>query len=281
MTELLSYLDGGLSVNGRVQGKVAIVVGGGQTPGAEVGNGRATALVLAREGAKVLVADRDLTSAQETVKQILTEGGEAIALRVDVTQEDDILAMTRTCTDTWGRIDILHNNVGVSVPNGDAPLTDVTAEGFNRIVTINLQGMVLACKHAIPVMREQGSGVVTNISSNAVLIDYPYIGYQTSKAGVLALTRHVAITNAGYGIRANTILPGLMNTPMAVEYRLSESNASREAIIEERNARVPLSGPGGTASDVANAALFLASDEAAFITGAELVIDGGQSLAVR
>ncbi|RYE42213.1 MAG: SDR family oxidoreductase [Hyphomicrobiales bacterium] len=268
-------------MNGRVQGKVAIVVGGGQTPGADVGNGRATAVVLAREGAKVLVADRDLASAQDTVEQILAAGGEAFALRVDVTQEDDILAMTRTCTDMWERIDILHNNVGVSHLGGDAQLTDVTAEGFNRIVTINLQGMVLACKHAVSVMRKQGRGVITNISSNAVLIDYPYIGYQTSKAGVLALTRHVAIRNAGYGIRANSILPGLMNTPMAVEHRVSQSSATRDEVIEQRNARVPLSGPGGTAWDIANAALFLASDDAAFITGAELMIDGGQSLAVQ
>lgn len=263
----------------RVTSKVAIVVGGGQTPGEDVGNGRATALLLAREGATVLVADRDLDSAQATVDLIVEEGGEAFALRVDVTSEDEIVAMVRACTDRWGRIDILHNNVGVSLPAGDAPLTEITAEGLDRVLAINLQGMVLTCKHVIPVMRENGGGVVTNISSNAVLMDYPYVGYQTSKAGVIALTKHVAIREAEHGIRANAILPGLMNTPMAVEYRIREGGGTREEVIAQRNARVPLSGPGGTAWDVAHAALFLASDEAGFITGAELVVDGGSSLA--
>lgn len=262
----------------RVKDKVAIVVGAGQTPGHDVGNGRATALLLAREGASVLVADRNLASAQETADQIIEEGGEALPLHVDVTNEDNIRAMSRACVDRWGRIDILHNNVGVSLLGGDAPLTEVTAGGFNRVMKINLQSMILTCKHAIPVMREQGCGVITNISSVAARIEYPYIAYQTSKAGVIALTRHVAITNAAYGIRANVILPGLVNTPMAIEYRISQSDATREEVIEERNARVPLSGPGGTAWDVAQAALFLASDDAAFITGAELVVDGGQSL---
>lgn len=281
MGEQRSAQDGVGKMPGRVQDKVAIVVGGGQTPGTDVGNGRATALLLAREGASVLVADRDLDSAQETVDQITGEGGQAAAVRVDVTREDDIVAMTRACTERWGRIDILHNNVGVSVLGGDAPLTEVTAEGFNRIVSINLQGMVLACKHVVPVMRDQRRGVVTNISSNAVLVDYPYIGYQTSKAGVIALSKHVAIRYAEHGVRANTIVPGLMNTPMAVEYRVSQQNLSREDVIAQRADRVPLKGHTATAWDVARAALFLASDEAAFITGAELVIDGGQSLAVR
>jgi NAD(P)-dependent dehydrogenase (short-subunit alcohol dehydrogenase family) len=265
----------------RVDGKVAIVVGGGQTPGEDVGNGRATALLLAREGASVLVADRDLTSAEETVDLITDEGGEAFAVRVDVTSEDDIADMVRACTDRWERIDILHNNVGVSLPAGDAPLTEITAEGLDRVLAINLQGMVLTCKHVVPIMRSQGGGVVTNISSNAVLMDYPYVGYQTSKAGVVALTKHVAIRNAEHGIRANAILPGLMNTPMAVEYRIREGAGTREDVIAQRNARVPLRGRGGTAWDVAHAALFLASDEACFITGTQLVIDGGASLATR
>ena len=263
----------------RMADKIAIVVGAGQAEGHTVGNGRATALLLAREGAKVLTADRNLASAEQTVKQIEADGGEALAVRVDVTSETDIAAMTSACLERWGRIDILHNNVGVSILDGDAPITEITAEGFSRVMAINLQGMVLACKHVIPVMREQGGGVITNISSNAVLIDYPYVTYQTSKAGVVMLTRHIAITNAAYGIRANVILPGLMNTPMAVEYRVGKDGATREQVLAQRQARIPLRDRTGTAWDVAHAALFLASDEAGFITGASLVVDGGQSLA--
>src|SRR3954468_8247044 len=154
---------------GRVEGKVTIVVGAGQMPGQGVGNGRAAALLLAREGATVVAADRDLASAQKTVDQIVAEGGDALAVQVDVTSESDIRTMTSTCLDRFGRIDVLHNNVGVSVLAGDAPVTDVEAEAFGRVMAINLEGMVLACKHALPVMREQGSGVITNISSNAAL----------------------------------------------------------------------------------------------------------------
>lgn len=263
----------------RVAGKVAIVVGAGQTPGQTTGNGRATALLLAREGAKVLAADRDLDAAEDTVKQICDEGGEAVVRRTDVTSENDIIAMTRTCLDHWGRIDILHNNVGVSLAGGDAPITEIEADAFARITAINLQSMVLTCKHVIPVMREQGGGAITNISSIAVQINYPYVSYRTSKAGVVSLTEHVAITNAAYGIRANAILPGLMDTPMAIENRIGLGGATREQVIAERNSHVPLRNRMGTAWDVAQAALFLASDEAAFITGVALAVDGGQRLA--
>jgi NAD(P)-dependent dehydrogenase (short-subunit alcohol dehydrogenase family) len=265
---------------GRVAGQAAIVVGAGQTPGAGVGNGRAAALLMAREGAMVLAADRDLESAQETVAQIEADGGVGLAVRVDVTDEDDIRTMTAACLDTWGRIDILHNNVGVSVLGGDAPVTEIEADAFSRLMAINLGGMVLACKHSLPAMRRQGSGVITNISSNAALIDYPYVAYKTSKAGIVALTEHLAIRNAEFGIRVNSILPGLMATPMAVEYRIGKGGATREQVLEDRQKRTPLRGRPGNAWDVANAALFLASQDAAFITGTSLVIDGGQSLIV-
>lgn len=264
----------------RLAGKIAVVVGAGQTPGATVGNGRAAALLLAREGARVLAADRDLDSARETVQQIEADGGEALAARVDVTSEADIVAMTGACLDRWGRIDILHNNVGVSVLGGDAPVTEIEADAFAWLMAVNLGGMVLACKHALPAMRRQGSGVITNISSNAAIIDYPYVAYKTSKAGIVAFTEHLAIRNAEHGIRANTILPGLMETPMAVEYRIGKEGATREQVVAERQRRTPLKGRAGNAWDVAHAALFLASEEAAFITGAALVIDGGQSLVV-
>ena len=263
----------------RVAGKVAIVVGAGQTPGQTVGNGRATALLLAREGATVLAADRDLASAEETAQQIVDEGGEAAAVRTDVTSEADIVAMTAQCRERWGRIDILHNNVGVSIAGGDAPIAEIEADAFARIMAINLQGMVLTCKHAIPVMRDHGGGVITNISSIAADINYPYVAYRTSKAGVVTMTEHIAITNAQHGIRANAILPGLMDTPMAIENRVGRGGATREQVIAERNSHVPLRNRMGTAWDVAHAALFLASDEAAFVTGVALAVDGGQRLA--
>lgn len=257
--------------------RVAIVVGAGQTAGESVGNGRATALLMAREGARVLAADRDLDSAQETVDQILAEGGEAYAVCVDVSQEADIADMAAAALRRWDRIDILHNNVGVSVLGGDAPVTETDPEAFARLLAVNLRGMVLASKHVLPTMRAQRRGVIINISSNAALIDYPYVAYKTSKAGVIALTEHLAIRNAEYGIRANTILPGLMATPMAIEYR-AQDGVTREEVIAARQAKVPLHDRHGTAWDVAHAAVFLASDRAGFITGASLVVDGGQSL---
>jgi NAD(P)-dependent dehydrogenase (short-subunit alcohol dehydrogenase family) len=261
----------------RLAGKTAIVVGGGQTPGLTVGNGRATALLFAREGAGVLVADRDLASAHETAEMIRSDGGAAAAIRVDVTHEADLAGMVAACVRDWGRLDILHNNVGVSQAGGDAPVTEITPEAFTRIMDINLRGMVLACKHAIPVMREQRSGAIVNISSVAVKIEYPWVTYQTSKAGVITLTEHLAITNAPYGIRANVVLPGLIDTPMAVERHVG-CDRSRDEVVAERTARTPLGMRPGNAWDVAQAALFLASDEAGFITGASITVDGGQAL---
>jgi NAD(P)-dependent dehydrogenase (short-subunit alcohol dehydrogenase family) len=266
--------------SGRLAGKVALIVGAGQTPGETVGNGRATALLFAREGARVVAADRDPSAAQETVDEITREGGEAFAVRADITVESDIADMVRATLERWERVDVLHNNVGVSLAGGDAPITEIEADAFARVTNINLQGMVLTCKHAIPVMRAQGGGAITNISSIGSIINYPYIAYRTSKAGVNALTHHIAITNAPYGIRANVILPGLMNTPMAIENRVGRGGATREQVIADRDSHVPLRGRMGSGWDVARAALFLASDEASFITGATLTVDGGQSLAV-
>jgi NAD(P)-dependent dehydrogenase (short-subunit alcohol dehydrogenase family) len=244
-----------------------------------VGNGRAAALVFAGEGAKVLVADRDLNSAEETVEMIRSAGGIASAVAVDVRQESCLERMVAACVDEWGRLDILHNNVGVSKAGGDAPVTEITPEAFTLVMEINLRGMVLACKHALPVMRAQGSGVIVNIASVAVKIDYPWVAYQTSKAGVVTLTEHLAISNAPYGIRANVILPGLIDTPMAVERQVCVG-VTRDEVVAQRSAKTPLRGRPGSAWDVAHAALFLASDEAAFVTGASLTVDGGQSLVV-
>jgi NAD(P)-dependent dehydrogenase (short-subunit alcohol dehydrogenase family) len=262
----------------RLDGKVAIVVGAGQTPGQTIGNGRATAMLFASEGARVVAVDRDGDAAQATVDKIVNEGGEAFAVRADVTSEADIAAMIDACVDRWSRIDILHNNVGISISGGDAPVSEIEADAFARVTAVNLQGMVMTCKHALAVMRTQRSGAIVNISSLAAVINYPFVAYRTSKAGVITLTQHVAITNAQYGIRANVILPGLIDTPMAIENRVGLGGATREEVIAGRNSHVPLGNKMGTGWDVARAALFLASDDASFITGAALTVDGGQAL---
>ena len=260
-----------------LEDKVAIVVGGGQTPGETIGNGRATAVQFAREGARVLVADRDLASAEQTLGLITDEGGEALACQADVRHEPDIEAMVGTAIDAWGKIDILHNNVGVSIAGHDARIEDMTPDSYNLLVEINLRAMVLTTKHVLPTMREAGAGVIINISSMAARKAYPLVGYKTTKAAVVALTEQTAALNARYGIRANVILPGLMNTPMAVESRVSAGKA-REEVIAERDAQVPLGRKMGTAWDVAHAAAFLASDRAGFITGVALPVDGGTSV---
>ena len=264
----------------RLKNKVAMVIGAGQRPGRTMGNGRATAVLFAREGARVLAVDRNLDSAEETVGLIRKEGGEAYAFAADVTDESSLRAAVAACLERWKRIDVLHYNVGISIAGGDAPVTEITAEAFDRIVAVNLRGMVMACKHVLPVMRNQRSGVIINISSIAAWSDYPYVTYKTSKAAVIALTQQIAIQNAKYGIRANVILPGLIDTPMAVDTRTETTGRSREEVVAERNARVPM-GKMGTAWDVAYAALFLASDEAGFITGIALPVDGGNSVNLK
>ncbi|HXU22762.1 MAG TPA: SDR family NAD(P)-dependent oxidoreductase [Tepidiformaceae bacterium] len=262
---------------GRVEGKSALIFGGGQTPGETIGNGRATAILLAREGAKVLIADRSLESAEKTALLIRGEGGEATAIAADVEDEQQVEAAIRACLDAYGAIDILHNNVGASLALGDAVATDLTVEAFDRIFAVNLRGMWLACKHALPAMREAGRGSIVNISSMAARSAYPYVGYKTTKAAVISLTENLASANARYGIRANVILPGLMNTPMAIEPRVA-AGVPREEVVAERDRRVPLGRKMGSGWDVAYAALFFHSDEARFITGVSLPVDGGGSV---
>jgi NAD(P)-dependent dehydrogenase (short-subunit alcohol dehydrogenase family) len=259
----------------RLKDKVAIVVGAGQSPGEGVGNGRATALTFAREGAKVLCVDYNLGSAEETVDMIKKNQGTAAAIKADVTKESDIKGFVADAMKRWGRIDILHNNVGVSIAGGDAELLNLTEEAFDRCVAINLKSCILACKHVIPIMREQKSGAIVNISSNAVISTYPYVAYKATKAAMVSFTEQLAYQNAEYGIRANVILPGLMNTPMAVDTRAREFKKPRAQVEAERDAKVPLRRKMGTGWDVANAALFLASDEASFVTGVTLPVDGG------
>jgi NAD(P)-dependent dehydrogenase (short-subunit alcohol dehydrogenase family) len=259
----------------RLESKIAVIVGAGQSPGEGIGNGRATALRFAREGAKVLAVDRDVASAQETAAMVAAQGGECLAFEADVTREQTLAAAVSFAQARWGRIDILHNNVGVSLGGGDAPLADLTEEAFDRISAINLRGTIMACKHVLPIMRQQRDGAIVNISSVAAWSDYPLVAYKATKAAMIAFTQQVAIQNAAYGIRANVILPGLMDTPMAVDTRARASGRSRAEVAAERDAKVPLRGRMGSAWDVANAALFLASDEARFITGVALPVDGG------
>ena len=259
----------------RLEGKIAIVVGAGQSPGEGIGNGRATTLRFAREGAKILAVDRDLASAADTAQLVEKEGGECVPFEADVTQEATLKAAVAAAHRRWGRIDILHNNVGVSIAGGDKPLLELTEEAFDRVCAINLRGTIMACKQVVPIMRAQRSGAIVNISSVAAWENYPLVAYKATKAAMIAFTQQLAIQNAEYGIRANVILPGLMDTPMAVDTRARASNRSRAEVAAERDAKVPLRHRMGTAWDVANAALFLASDEAQFITGVALPVDGG------
>jgi len=262
----------------RLKDKIAIIFGAGQAPGETpaTGNGRATALLYAREGAKVMAVDRNLDSAEETATMIRDEGGAAKAVTCDVTIEDQVKAAIDACVAEWGRIDILHNNVGISVEGGDAPITEIESDAFDRIIAVNLRSMVYACKHTLPVMRKQKSGAIVSISSMAAREDYPWVSYKASKSAMIALTTQIAIQNAEFGIRANVILPGLMDTPMAVDRRAEAWGRPREDVAAERDAKIPLLGKMGDAWDVAYASLFLASDEAKFITGVALPVDGGR-----
>jgi NAD(P)-dependent dehydrogenase (short-subunit alcohol dehydrogenase family) len=259
----------------RLQGKVVIVTGAGQTPGETIGNGRAISVLFARAGAKVMLVDKRLNSAQETQRIIDQEGGECFAYAADVSRADDCKGMAEKCVEIYGRIDILVNNVGVG-GEGQGPVM-LQEKDWDRIFAVNVKSMYLTCKHVLPYMEKQESGSIVNISSIAAVNAVPMLAYKTSKAGVNALTHSVAMQYAGKGIRANAIMPGLMQTPMAVVGWSKLRGISQEELIQERNKRVPLKGGMGTGWDTAYAALFLASEEAKFITAVTLPVDGGQS----
>ena len=259
----------------RLEGKVGIVVGAGQSPGETVGTGRAAALVFAREGAKVLLVDRDLGSARETAELISGEGGVAECVEADWTSAADCKAFASACVDLWGRIDFLQNNVGIGTDDSD-PLS-LSEEAFDRIISVNLKGCLLSCQAVVPVMREQASGSIVNISSIAALAAaVPLTAYRLSKMGINVLSHSLALGNASRGVRVNTIMPGLLDTPMAIDAWAAKLEIPREEIRAQRDALVPLRAKMGTAWDVAYASLFLHSDEAQFITGVALPVDGGQ-----
>jgi NAD(P)-dependent dehydrogenase (short-subunit alcohol dehydrogenase family) len=261
-------------MTGRLQDKIALIVGAGQTPGATIGNGRATALRFAQEGATVFLVDRRLESAEETLAMVVEQGGRGMAHQADVTAEAACADMIDACAKSLGRIDVLHNNVGIGA--GDRGPTSMTEEVWDRIYATNLKSVMFTCKHALPVMRAQRSGVIINISSIAAVCSVGIVAYKTSKAALNAYTQSLAIGNGEYNIRANVIMPGLMNTPMAIEGYVA-AGRDRTELIAQRDAQVPLGHSMGSGWDVANAALFLASDEAKFITGVCLAVDGGQS----
>jgi NAD(P)-dependent dehydrogenase (short-subunit alcohol dehydrogenase family) len=265
-------------MSGRLAGKVALVVGAGQTSGDTIGNGRAVALLFAREGARVVAVDRDRASAEETVGMVEQAGGSALALTADATVEAEFGRIVERTRDEWGRIDVLHNNVGIGI--GDNTPEKIELSDWDRILSVNLRSVVVPCKFVIPVMREQAAGTIITISSIGAVCAMPTVAYKTSKAGINAYNQTLALSNAKYGIRANVIMPGLIETPMAIEGLAQALSIDKQDLIRARNAMVPLGNQMGTAWDVAHAALFLASDEARFITGAVLPVDGGQSLRV-
>ncbi len=265
----------------RLKDKVAIVVGAGQSLGEGMGNGRATAVLFAREGAKVLCVDRTSEAAEGTVEVIRGEGNEAAACVADVTDTPSLHAMAKDCVDRWGRIDVLHNNVGISVAGGDAELDKLTDDVFDHIVRVNLRGTIMACQAVEPIMHAQKSGSIISISSVAARAIYPYVTYKATKSAMIAFTEQLAVRGAPFGVRANCILPGLIDTPMAVDTRAREFNKPRAEVAAERDARVLLRNKMGSAWDVAHGALYLASDEANFVTGVALPIDGGALIQVR
>lgn len=259
----------------RLGDKVGIVVGAGQSPGETVGTGRAAALAFAREGAKLLLVDKHLESARETASMLRDEGGEAECLQADWTSAEDCRAMAAACVEAWGRVDFLHNNVGIG--GNDGTPRKLAQPAFEHMLEVNLTGCLLSCQALVPIMREQESGSIVNISSIASLASSVALtAYKVSKAGINALTQSLAIENASRGVRVNAILPGLLDTPMAIDAWARALNVPREEVREQRDRMVPLRHEMGTAWDVAHAGVFLHSEEARFITGVLLPVDGGQ-----
>ncbi|MEK9658390.1 MAG: SDR family NAD(P)-dependent oxidoreductase, partial [Chloroflexota bacterium] len=260
---------------GRLAGKTALVVGAGSI-GPGWGNGKAAAVLFAREGASVLCVDINEAAARETADIIRAEGGVAEAMGADASNSDQVKAAVDRCLERFGRIDVLDSNVGIVEVGG---VVELPEERWDHVFNVNLKSAFLGMKHVIPVMVEQGGGSIINISSIASIrfLGVPYATYYATKAAMNHLTRTTAVEYAARGVRVNAILPGLMKTPMverSVGLAHSYAGGDVEAMWRARDAQVPM-GHMGDAWDVANAALFLASDESRYVTGIELVVDGG------
>ncbi len=256
----------------RLGGKVAIVTGAGSV-GPGWGNGKATAVLFAREGAKVFAVDINLSAAEETKAIIDKDGGESTAYQADVSKSNEVKALVERCLQTYGRIDILHNNVGIGEVGGPV---ETSEESWDHVNAVNLKSIFLTCKYVLPYMEKQGKGSIINIASIAGIrwTGVALASYSASKGGVIQFTQSVALQYAKKNIRVNCILPGLMNTPMIVKPLKDAYGGTVEKMIETRNNQCPM-GKMGDAWDTAYAALFLASDEAKYITGIQLVVDGG------
>ena len=263
-------------MSGRLQNRIAIVTGAGSV-GPGWGNGRATCVRFAEEGAKIFAIDRDPDKTAETVERVTAVGGEIVTYQCDVTSNESVAAMVKACVDRFGRIDVLVNNVGGSAHGGPV---DMPEEVWDAQVDYNLKSVFLTCKHVLPIMERQKSGAIVNVASTSGIrfTGAFQVGYAATKAGVIQLSRVVAVQYAAKGIRVNTVVPGQLHTPM-VEARLARQRAGGDvkALLEQRQKRIPI-GFMGDGRDTANAALFLASDEARFITGTEIVIDGGMTV---
>ena len=264
-------------MSGRLQDRIAIVTGAGCV-GPGWGNGRATCVRFAEEGAKIFAVDRNLDSVAETVERVKAAGGEIVVQHCDVTDSASVAAMVKACVDRFGRIDMLVNNVGGSAHGGPVEMTE---EVWDAQVDFNLKSVFLTCKHVLPVMEKQKSRRHRQSSPRPPASASPapiQVGYAATKAGVIQLSRVVAVQYAAKGIRVNTVVPGQLHTPM-VEARLAKQRAGGdvEALLKQRVARIP-AGFMGDGRDTANAALFLASDEARFVTGTEIIVDGGMSV---
>lgn len=260
----------------RLEGKVALVTGCGSS-GPGWGNGKAMAVLFAREGAKVYGCDIQLDAARETEEIVRQEGGAMSVSQCDVTNPDAVRALVQDCIASYGDIDILVNNVGTARLGGPVELS---LEDWRMVLDVNLTSMFLTCKHVIPSMLKKGKGSIINIGSVAGVRDsgVAYVSYSASKAAALGLSRSVAMQYARQGIRSNVLMPGLMDTPMIRQPLLSLTSGyqtvSMEELLAKRNQQCP-TGQMGEAWDVANTALWLASDESKYVTAAEIVVDGG------